>query len=123
MTEISTFPYSVRIVESLPVPLPDGTVLSAKAWLPEGGGKVPAVLEYLPYRKRDGTRTRDQSLHMYLAGHGYACIRLDIRGMGDSEGTLWDEYTTTEQQDGCAAIGWIAAQDWCDGQLAMIGIS
>ena len=123
MTEISAFPYPVRVVESLPVPLPDGTVLAAKAWLPDGAGPVPAVLEYLPYRKRDGTRTRDQGLHMYLAGHGYACIRLDIRGMGDSEGTLSDEYTEVEQQDGCDAIAWIAAQDWCDGQLTMIGIS
>jgi uncharacterized protein len=25
-------------------------------------------------------------MHGYLAGHGYACIRLDIRGTGDSEG-------------------------------------
>ena len=123
MTIITDFPFPVRVVESLPVPLPDGTVLSAKAWLPEGAGKVPAVLEYLPYRKRDGARARDQGLHMYLAGHGYACIRLDIRGMGDSEGLLTDEYTPTEQLDGVDAIAWIAAQDWCDGQVSMIGIS
>ncbi|MGV8985407.1 MAG: CocE/NonD family hydrolase [Cypionkella sp.] len=121
--ERTDFPYPVRVIESLSLPLPDGTILSAKAWLPTGAGPVPAVLEYLPYRKRDGTRVRDQGLHMYLAGHGYACIRLDIRGMGDSEGTLPDEYTPTEQQDGCDAIAWIAAQDWCDGQVAMIGIS
>ncbi|MEO8243772.1 MAG: CocE/NonD family hydrolase [bacterium] len=116
-------PFSVRVVESLPIPLPDGTILSAKAWLPETATRVSAVLEYLPYRKRDGTRTRDQGMHMYLAGHGYACIRLDIRGMGDSQGLLHDEYTTIEQQDGVAAIAWIAAQDFCDGQVAMIGIS
>ena len=98
------FPFAVRVLESLPIPLPDGTVLSAKAWLPVSDTKVPAILEYLPYRKRDGTRTRDQGLHMYFAGYGYACIRLDIRGMGDSEGVLHDEYTPTEQIDGVAAI-------------------
>ena len=105
--------------------MPDGTRLAAKGWFPEGPdlGPVPAVLEYLPYRKRDGTRTRDQGLHMYLAGHGYASIRLDIRGTGDSEGLITDEYTEQEQLDGCEAIAWIAAQDWCDGQVAMIGIS
>ncbi len=119
----TNFPHPVRVIESLPVPLPDGTILSAKVWLPEGTGPVPAVLEYLPYRKRDGTRTRDQGLHMYLAGHGYACIRLDIRGMGDSQGILADEYTAVEQQDGCDAIAWIAAQDWCDGFVSMLGIS
>ena len=117
------FPYPVRVVENLFLPLPDGTRLAAKAWLPVGAGPVPAILEYLPYRKRDGTRTRDQGLHAYLAGHGYACLRLDIRGSGDSEGLLDDEYTPQEQQDGCDAIAWIAGQDWCDGQVAMIGIS
>ena len=124
MTKIRTdFPYPVKVVETLFLPLPDGTRLAAKAWLPEGAGPVPAILEYLPYRLRDGTRTRDQGLHAYLAGHGYACLRLDIRGSGDSEGLLDDEYTPQEQKDGCDAIDWIAAQDWCDGQVAMIGIS
>ena len=123
MTTRTDFPYPVTVVEDLKIPLPDGTILAAKAWLPVTDQPVPAVLEYLPYRKRDGTRARDQGIHMYLAGHGYACIRLDIRGMGDSQGLLHDEYTAVEQQDGCDAIAWIAAQGFCDGQVAMIGIS
>ncbi len=124
MTTIRTdFPHQVRVIENLWVPLPDGTRLAARVWLPVTDQPVPAILEYLPYRKRDGTRTRDAGLHHYLAGHGYACIRLDIRGTGDSEGILTDEYTPQEQEDGVAAIAWLAAQDWCDGQVAMIGIS
>ena len=63
--------------------MPDGTPLAGKLWLPEtalsGAVPVPGVLEYLPYRLRDGTRTRDQGLHMYVAGHGYACLRLSNR--------------------------------------------
>lgn len=121
--ERSDLPFPVRMVEDLKVPLPDGTVLAARAWFPEGAGPVPAILEYLPYRKRDGTRSRDSRMHGYLAGHGYACIRLDIRGTGDSEGVLHDEYSVQEQLDGCDAIAWLAAQDWCDGNVAMIGIS
>lgn len=117
------FPYPVEVVENLFIPLPDGTRLAAKLWRPAGAGPVPAILEYLPYRKHDGTRTRDQGLHMYLAGHGYACLRVDIRGTGESEGVLHDEYTGQELADGCDLIGWIAAQGWCDGQVAMIGIS
>ena len=117
------FPLPVRVIEDLKIPLPDGTILAAKAWLPDTAQACPAVLEYLPYRKRDGTRARDQGIHMYLAGHGYACIRLDIRGMGDSQGLLHDEYSHQEQQDGVDAIAWIADQGWCDGQVAMIGIS
>lgn len=113
----------VEIVEGLMIPLPDGTRLAAKLWRPKGAGRYPAILEYLPYRYRDGTRTRDQSMHGWLAAQGYACLRVDIRGMGDSEGVLHDEYSAQELQDGCDLIGWIADQGWCDGQVTMIGIS
>lgn len=124
MTNVRTdFPFPVEVIENVFVPLPDGTRLAAKLWRPKGAVPVPAILEYLPYRKRDGTRYRDQGMHAYLAGHGYACVRLDIRGSGDSEGLIDDEYTVQEQLDGCDAIAWLAAQDWCDGQVAMIGIS
>jgi len=116
------FPHQVEVVENLWIPLPDGTRLAAKLWRP-AEGRHPAILEYLPYRKHDGTRSRDQGMHLYLAGHGYACLRVDIRGCGESEGLLHDEYSEVEQQDGCDLIAWIAGQDWCDGQVAMIGIS
>ena len=38
------------------------------------------------------TATRDALMHPYIAGHGYACIRVDQRGSGDSDGVLVDEY-------------------------------
>lgn len=117
------FPHEVQVIENIFIPLADGTRLAAKVWRPVGTAAFPAILEYLPYRKRDGTRYRDQGMHMYLAGHGYACIRLDIRGCGDSDGLIDDEYTVQEQLDGVEAIAWIATQDWCDGQVSMIGIS
>jgi putative CocE/NonD family hydrolase len=122
---VRDFTDKVRVVENIFVPLSDGTRLAAKMWLPNDAETkpVPAILEYVPYRKRDGTRSYDQGMHMYFAGHGYASIRLDIRGSGDSEGLIEDEYTPQEQKDGCEAIAWFAAQDWCDGQVAMIGIS
>ncbi len=116
------FPHQVDVIENLFIPMPDGVLLAAKVWRP-AGVRAPVVLEYLPYRKRDGTRARDQGMHGYLAGHGYACVRLDMRGMGDSGGILHGEYTRVELDDGVAAIDWLAAQDWCDGQVAMIGIS
>ena len=59
----------VRTIENLFVPLRDGTRLAAKVWRPaETDAPVPAILEYLPYRKRDGTRMRDQGMHMLLRG-------------------------------------------------------
>ena len=115
----------VKTSENMFIPLKDGTKLAAKMWLPENSEQkpVPVILEYIPYRKRDGTRSRDQGLHVYFAGHGYACVRLDIRGTGDSEGLIDDEKTPREQLDGSEAIACLARQSWCDGQVAMIGIS
>ena len=110
------------IQEPVFITLKDGTRLAAKLWRPEGP-PVPAVLEYLPYRFRDGTRGRDQAMHGWIAGQGYACLRVDIRGMGESEGLLHDEYSAQELADGVEVVGWIARQDWCDGQVAMMGIS
>ena len=121
--EVSRYPFPVNVTENIFLPLPDGTRLAGKLWQPEGAGPVPVILEYIPYRKREGTRVRDARMHEYLAGHGYACLRLDIRGTGDSEGLIFDEYSVQEQLDGVDAIAWIAEQDWCDGQVTMIGIS
>lgn len=109
----------------LGIKLSDGTRLSARTWMPEGatGKPVPAILEFLPYRKRDGTCGRDEITHPYFAAHGYACLRVDIRGNGDSEGVMLDEYSPQELADAVEIINWIASQDWCDGNVGMMGIS
>ena len=103
----------------------DGVRLSARIWLPDDAeaNPVPAILEYIPYRKRDLMRARDEPIHRWFAEHGYAAVRLDLRGSGDSEGVLLDEYTQAELDDGVAAIAWIAAQPWCSGAVGMMGKS
>ncbi len=113
------------IERDLAIPLPDGTRLSAVIWLPESAkiDPVPAILEYLPYRKTDGTLDRDHGMHPHFARNGYACLRVDRRGCGDSEGIFDDEYSEEELQDGEAIIAWIAAQPWCSGAVGMQGIS
>src|SRR5262245_46910888 len=119
------FPHPIREIENCWIPLSDGTRLAARIWLPVAAEQnpVPALLEYLPYRKSDGTALRDALRHPYLAGHGYACVRVDIRGTGDSEGILLDEYLLQEQEDGLEVLRWIAAQPWCNGSVGMFGIS
>ena len=114
--------YSVSVHE-VAVPMSDGVVLSGRVWLPEGAGPVPAVLEYLPYRKSDSTAIDDSVRHPYFAERGYAGVRVDIRGSGDSEGLLADEYQPQEQEDALELLSWIAAQTWCDGSIGMMGIS
>ena len=124
-TVVRDFPHSVRVIENTWITLSDGTRLAAKIWLPDDADTdpVPAVLEFLPYRKRDGTAARDQLLFPYLAGHGYAGVRVDLRGHGDSDGLPEDEYTPQEQADGAEVIAWIAEQPWCTGAVGMHGIS
>ncbi|MFT5219686.1 MAG: putative CocE/NonD family hydrolase [Gammaproteobacteria bacterium] len=121
----SRLPRPVRVIENLFIPLADGTRLGARMWLPEDAQKhpVPAILEYIPYRKRDFMRLRDEPMHYYHAGHGYATVRVDLRGSGDSEGILEDEYLPREQLDAVEVIAWLAAQPWCDGNVGMTGIS
>ena len=115
----------VTVQEHLWITLSDGCRLGARLWLPEAvaHGKVPAVLEYIPYRKRDGTRGRDDPMHGYFAAHGYAAIRVDMRGSGESDGHLADEYLKQEQDDALEVIAWIAAQSWCTGAVGMQGKS
>ena len=112
-------------IPDMGIPLPDGTRLSARVWMPDDATAtpVPAILEYLPYRKRDGTCARDELTHPYFASHGYVCLRVDIRGNGDSEGLMEDEYTAQELTDAVDVINWIAAQPWCAGTVGMMGIS
>ena len=118
-------PRGVEATEHTWITTRDGTRLAARIWLPVGAAErpVPALLEYIPYRRRDMTRPRDARAHPYFAAHGYACVRVDIRGSGDSEGLLTDEYTETELADGEDVLAWIADQEWCNGRVGMIGIS
>src|SRR3546814_4031683 len=74
-------------------------------------------------RKRDGTAPRDESTYPVFAAAGYAGVRVDMRGSGESEGVLDDEYSPRELADACAVIAWIAAQSWCSGAVGMMGIS
>ncbi|THD84870.1 CocE/NonD family hydrolase [Aliigemmobacter aestuarii] len=125
MKTVSEFPCKVVDHPDVGIVMPDGVRLSARIWMPEGATEnpVPAVLEYIPYRKRDGTLPRDERMHPYFAGHGYAAVRVDIRGNGDSEGLMTDEYSEQELADAVEVIRWLAEQPWCSGAVGMMGKS
>lgn len=125
MKIIESFPQRVREVETCWIPLSDGCRLAARLWLPEGAEKarVPVVFEYIPYRRRDFTRARDEPIHHYFAGHGYASLRVDIRGSGDSDGVADDEFLESEMEDAVQVIAWLAAQPWSSGSVGMFGKS
>jgi uncharacterized protein len=118
-------PHRIREIETAWVTMRDGVKLALRIILPEDADAhpVPAVMTYQPYRRRDVCRTWDEHTYYYLASHGYAGICPDIRGSGDSEGVLKDEYLQSEQDDAVEIIAWLARQPWCTGKVGMIGIS
>jgi len=114
-----------RILEHVWIPMRDKIRLSARLWIPLQASRipVPVVLEYIPYRKRDSYRNHDNAWGKELAGHGIAFARIDVRGTGDSEGVIRDEYTDSELDDGLQCIDWLSKQPWCNGSVGMRGIS
>ena len=118
--------YGVRM-ERVWIPMKDGVRLAATLYMPDGakaGEKFPALLDYLPYRKDDGTAAGDYPKNAYFARRGYVGARVDIRGFGASEGRPTDrEYSEQEQKDGEQVIHWLATQPWSNGKVGMYGIS
>ncbi|ROS67328.1 hypothetical protein EDF42_1355 [Curtobacterium sp. PhB172] len=130
--DASTFT-AIGVPDSLPdgvtvrdewIPMPDGVRLHTRIWSPASpDGPVPVLLEYLPYRLDDWTAPRDSERHPWYAQHGYASVRVDIRGSGSSDGFFDDEYSEQELRDGEAVIAWLAEQEWSTGAVGMFGIS
>ncbi|MFD8737729.1 CocE/NonD family hydrolase [Streptomyces sp. NPDC059618] len=118
----TSFPYETTHEDVL-VPLPDGTRLYARIWRPLTEEPVPALLEYLPYRLTDGTAPRDRQRHPWYAGHGYASVRVDARGHGNSEGVPGGAYPGADPDDAVEVVSWLAAQPWCTGRVGMFGIA
>jgi predicted acyl esterase len=114
-------------MESAWISMKDGVRLAATLYMPDGAKaseKFPALLEYLPYRKDDGTAAGDYPKHAYFARRGYVSVRVDIRGFGTSEGAPPErEYSEEEQVDGEQVIAWLAHQPWSNGNVGMFGIS
>ena len=125
MSDTGTALRAIKLHDPVWITLADGCRLAARIWLPEDADSnpVPAILEYVPYRRRDFTAIRDAMHHRYFAERGYAAVRVDLRGSGDSDGVLEDEYLQRELEDGAEVIAWLARQPWCSGTVGMMGIS
>jgi len=114
-----------QVLDPVWIPLTDGCRLAARVWLPDDAERRPSpvILEAIPYRRTDGTLTTDHPRFDFWARRGFAGARIDIRGSGDSDGVLTDEYLPQEQADACEVLAWLADQRWCNGRVGMIGYS
>lgn len=138
----------MHIEWDVPIRLGDGITLRADIFRPIGEGRFPAILTYGPYAKglpfqvgyktawtrmitaypevAEGTSNKYQSWELVdpekWVPDGYACVRIDSRGAGCSEGFL-DVWSALEAQDQYDCIEWTAAQSWCNGKVGLNGIS
>ena len=114
----STPPHSIREIENVWIMMSDGCRLAARIFMPADADAhpVPAILEYIPYRKRDFMRRRDEGMHRWYAGNGYVAVRVDMRGSGESDGVMHDEYLPQEQDDALEVIDWICPAKLVLGQ-------
>ncbi|GAA2503790.1 CocE/NonD family hydrolase [Streptomyces gobitricini] len=117
----TSFPYETDH-EDVRIPLTDGTRLYARVWRPLTDEPVPVLVEYDPYRLTDWTAPRDRQRHPWYAGHGYASVRVDARGHGNSEGLPGAVRSEAEAADLVEVIEWLASRPWCAGRVGVFGI-
>lgn len=113
------------------IPLSDGLKLHGTVYLPDvpDGEKVPVVMDLGPYYGNLGGDTSTYStthppsaLYEHLLRRGYAIALVSVRGTGLSEGCFMIGGPQ-ERADAAAAVEWLAAQGWSDGNVAMTGVS
>jgi putative CocE/NonD family hydrolase len=106
----------MRVEKDVLVPMRDGVLLAADVYRPLGDRPVPAVLQRLPYGKEAGLQLAEISAWVRA---GYAVVIQDTRGRFASEGTF--RPFVDEREDGEDTLTWLAACDWCDGAIGMVG--
>jgi putative CocE/NonD family hydrolase len=117
MQSASYMDLDVEIRYGVKIPMRDGVLLDATLYLPKNMKEPrPATLAFTPY-VADG----EYSEAMSLAEHGYPHLAVDVRGRGNSEGEFTPFFS--EASDGHDLVEWIAKQPYCNGKVAMRGIS
>lgn len=112
---------TLTVDTNVAVPMRDGTILYGDVYRPAGNVRVPVLLHRLPYGKHT---PRYRSLYLdpvRAVNRGYAVVVQDTRGRHMSEGTFYPYRH--EATDGFDTVEWCAAQQWCDGNVGMFGIS
>src|SRR5579885_183899 len=105
---------TVHVDHDLPAKMPDGTILLADRYYPDGGASLPIVLMRTPYgRRQAGSQARR------FAERGYQAVVQSCRGTFGSGGT-WSPFRD-ERDDGVATLGWLAGQPWFSGQVVTFG--
>lgn len=108
----------VVIDRDIRIPAADGTDLATDHYRPRSVTYGPVVLIRTPYGKH---RPMSKVYGLSLARRGLQTVIQDVRGTFGSG----DDFRPfhAESEDGLATLDWIRAQPWCDGRVAMAGLS
>jgi len=98
-----------------------GVALATDVIRPAGAGRHPAVIMRTPYDRTTNASVSLQVHALRLARAGYAVVLQDVRGRFASGGDF--EPFVNEQADGLAALDWVTSMPWCNGDVAMGGVS
>jgi putative CocE/NonD family hydrolase len=108
----------LRVERDVVVRTRDGVGLATDVYVPDADQPSPAILVRTPYGRDLSLLGSDLAT---FTRAGYAIVIQDTRGRSGSEGSF--NPFAHERDDGADVITWIAAQDWCNGDVAMIGSS
>jgi hypothetical protein len=111
--------FTVKFSDKSPIELSGHYWYNAAALA--AGRKCPAIVEFNPYRCRDGTMYVDSKMYPWFAANEYLCFRIDLQGTGNSEGLITDEYSDEEIAFCIQVINQIANLPFCDGNVGMVG--
>ncbi|MFC1532292.1 CocE/NonD family hydrolase [Thermodesulfobacteriota bacterium] len=117
--------HSLHIEENVPTEMRDGTALRSDIYRPYDNGRHPAILIRSFDKTRFGRLSGGRLMDIIdLVQSGYAFVTQDMRGRHASEGE-WkpEEMLKVEGRDGYDSVEWIAGQNWCDGNVGMLGYS
>ena len=113
------------------VPMRDGVTLATDAYLPEGPGPWPVILERTPYGKTTPSRSERTPTNpkplgraevaVFFVKRGYAVVYQDCRGRYKSQGEFV-KYLS-DGNDGYDTCAWILKQPWCNGKIGTMGLS
>ena len=113
-------PERVILEKNVPVQMRDGIKLALDVYKPSSGnGPWPAILAYSPFQKE---RFFESAKPAFYCPKGYVCVQAAERGSGFNEGKF-TFHGKVAAEDGYDIIEWIAAQSWCNGNVAMMGAS
>lgn len=137
--------YSLVVEEDVPIPMRDGLHLAANVYRPDSPGRYPVIMSFTVFGK-DGAATTSSgrkltetyevySPHLaetapfeapepaFWCPYGYVVIHVDVRGSGRSPGRVLPPIDIALAKDYYDAIEWAARQEWCNGNVGLMGVS